>query len=91
MIIDSAPVRPVSDALLLSTHATGVLFVAAAESTPAPLVRMGIRRLTDSGARVLGIVLNRYDVEHAEKYYGDYATYSDYSEAQVPRKGASES
>lgn len=88
VIIDSAPVRPVSDALLLSTQVTGVIFVAAADSTPAPLVRWGIKRLNDAGARVFGVVLNRYDVERAERFYGDYASYSDYSQPLDPLKGA---
>ena len=84
VIIDAAPVRPVSDALLLSSHVTGVLFVAAANATPVPLVRWGIKKLSDAGARVFGVVLNRYDVALAEKYYGDYASYGDYSEAPKP-------
>ncbi|MEZ5659007.1 MAG: polysaccharide biosynthesis tyrosine autokinase [Burkholderiaceae bacterium] len=81
IVIDSAPVRPVSDAQLLSAHVTGVVFVAAANSTPAPLVRMSIKRLTDAGARMFGVVLNRYDFETAEKYYGDYSSYKDYAES----------
>jgi capsular exopolysaccharide synthesis family protein len=80
VVIDAAPVRPVSDARLLSPQVTAVVFVASADSTPAPLVRMALRRLADSGARVLGVVLNRYDTTRAEKYYGDYSSYSGYAE-----------
>ena len=86
IIIDSAPVRPVSDATMLATLATGVVFVVAADSTPAPLVRLALKRLGDAGARVLGVVLNRYDVDRAERYYGDYSSYGDYAEGDKSRK-----
>ncbi|MEZ5651347.1 MAG: polysaccharide biosynthesis tyrosine autokinase [Burkholderiaceae bacterium] len=85
IVIDSAPVRPVSDAQLLSAYATGVVFVAAANSTPAPLVRLSIKRLNDAGAHMFGVVLNRYDFDTAEKYYGDYSSYKDYAESTSGR------
>ena len=85
VIIDSAPVRPVSDAQLLSPYVTGVVFVVAADATPAPLVRLSLKRLTDAGARIFGVVLNQYDMDRAEKYYGDYSSYSDYAEAPSAR------
>lgn len=88
VIIDAAPVRPVSDALLLSRHATGVVFVAASDSTPAPLVRWAIQRLNVAGARLFGVVLNRYDLDRAEKYYGEYASYSDYATSAKPPRVA---
>ena len=87
VIIDSAPVRPVSDAQLLSPYVTGVVFVVAADMTPAPLIRMALKRLNDAGARVFGVVLNRYDVERAEKYYGDYSSYGEYAKTPKARAG----
>lgn len=89
IIIDSAPVRPVSDATMLSTVSTGVVFVVAADSTPAPLARLALKRLGDAGAHILGIVLNRYDFDRAEKYYGDYASYHDYAADGSKRRAES--
>ena len=88
IVIDSAPVRPVSDATLLATVCTGVVFVVAADETPAPLARLALKRLGDAGARVFGIVLNRYDTKRAEQYYGDYSSYGDYAEGQSSRAPA---
>jgi capsular exopolysaccharide synthesis family protein len=88
IVIDSAPVRPVSDATLLATVSTGVVFVVAADETPAPLARLALKRLGDAGARVFGIVLNRYDTKRAEQYYGDYSSYGDYAEGQSSRAPA---
>lgn len=79
IVLDCPPVRPVSDATMLSTLCTGVVFVVSANQTPAPLVRLALKRLGDSGARIFGVVLNRYDLKQAEAYYGDYSSYSDYA------------
>ena len=75
IIIDSPPIELVSDALVLATHATGVIFVTKAHSTPYTLVRKGLRRLTRTNARIVGVVLNALDFNKAEKYYGEYSGY----------------
>lgn len=79
VVIDCPPVRPVSDAMILGTMCTGAVFVVAANQTPAPLVRISLKRLGDTGVRIFGLVLNRYDTRQAEAYYGDYSSYSDYA------------
>lgn len=76
VIIDSAPVHLVSDAVILSTLATGVLFVVKADSTPYPLARRCIKVLQDAGGDVIGVALNQLDFEKADRYYGAYTSYS---------------
>lgn len=76
VIIDSPPVHLVSDAVMLSTLATGVLFVVKADSTPYPLARRCIRVLQDAGAEVIGVALNQLDFTKADRYYGAYTGYS---------------
>jgi len=44
-----------------------------ADSTPYPLARESIIRLHRVKAPLLGAVLNRFDVERAQKYYDDYS------------------
>jgi Mrp family chromosome partitioning ATPase len=73
VVIDSPPMQMVSDAMVLSRFATAVLFVVKADSTPYPLARESIIRLHRVKAPVLGAVLNRFDVERAQKYYDDYS------------------
>lgn len=72
LIIDSPPVHLVSDALVLSKMATGVMFVVKADSTPYPLVRRCIRALDEVDAKLFGITLNQLDFKKAERYYGAY-------------------
>jgi capsular exopolysaccharide synthesis family protein len=72
LVIDSPPVHLVSDALVLSKLATGVLFVVKADSTPYPLVRRCVSALEEVEAQVFGITLNQLDFRKAERYYGAY-------------------
>lgn len=75
VVIDSAPVHLVSDALILAHLVNEVVFVTKADSTPFQVARNGIRRLQGAGGNVLGVVLNQLDMVKAEKYYGDYGGY----------------
>ena len=76
IVLDSPPVQLVSDALVLSNHATDVVYVVKADDTPYPLARLGIRRLRRVNAPVLGVVLNQLDAVKADRYYGEYSGYS---------------
>lgn len=77
IIIDSAPVLAVSDALYLSTVTDGVVYVVKADDTRDKLVIGGLDRLRGSNARIMGVVLNQVDVEKEAKYGGSYAGYYD--------------
>jgi polysaccharide biosynthesis transport protein len=68
----------VSDAHVIATHASGVIFVTKAQSTPAPLARKALQRLRRSNAHIVGVVLNALDFNKAEKYYGEYSGYGKY-------------
>ncbi|MCK9505379.1 MAG: polysaccharide biosynthesis tyrosine autokinase [Porticoccaceae bacterium] len=70
IIIDSAPLQAVSDALILSTYADSMIYVVKADSTSATVARRGVQRLVDSGAPLAGVVLNSFNVEKSSKYYG---------------------
>ena len=62
IILDSPPVLAVTDATILSSLADGVLLVAASGSTPrAGLVRTR-RILANSGARILGVTINKLNL-----------------------------
>jgi polysaccharide biosynthesis transport protein len=76
VIIDSPPVHLVSDAVVLSTLATGVLFVVKADDTPYPVARRCIRALHDAGAPLIGVALNQLDFTQADRYYGAYTGYA---------------
>jgi capsular exopolysaccharide synthesis family protein len=78
VVFDSAPLQLVSDSLVLSQHASAVLYVVKADSTPYQVAQNGLKRLARVGAPVLGVVLNQLDIEKAEKYYGEYGGYRGY-------------
>jgi len=78
IIIDSPPIELVSDAVVLSKHATGVIYVVKAADTAYQLARRGLLRIKRAEGHILGIVLNQLDFKKAEKYYGEYSGYNKY-------------
>ncbi len=78
IILDSPPVELVSDAQVISPHATGVIFIVKAAETPHKLAAKAIQRITRAGGEMLGVVLNQLDFQKAHKYYGEYSGYSHY-------------
>jgi capsular exopolysaccharide synthesis family protein len=69
LVIDSPPVLPVADAMVLSTFVDGVVFVIESGATVRGAVTRARKILQNVGANVLGIVLNKVDVRH-DGYYG---------------------
>jgi capsular exopolysaccharide synthesis family protein len=78
VVIDSAPLQLVSDALVLSQFASSVIYVVKADATPYQVAQNGLKKLRRADAPVLGVVLNQLDLERAEKYYGEYSGYRSY-------------
>ena len=75
VIMDSPPVMPVTDAVVLSTIADGCLLVARAGMTSKPAFYGAVRQILDVGGRLLGCALNDYDVRrraYGYRYYGRY-------------------
>lgn len=81
VIIDSAPVLPVSDGVALSRHVDGVLLVSHAGRTSLPQLRQALMNLEQVSGPVLGFVLNRAKLRGRGGYgYGyGYAESTDYS------------
>jgi capsular exopolysaccharide synthesis family protein len=72
IIIDTPPVGAVAEALILAPLSDGVVIVAGAEMVPRKAVLHTLERIADSGARVVGIVLNRAQIEKHSYYYNHY-------------------
>lgn len=77
VLIDSPPVMPVSDAVLLSTMADGVVLVINSQKTPQYIVKETQARLDNVQARILGVVLNKMNMQTSNYafYYGQYVSY----------------
>jgi succinoglycan biosynthesis transport protein ExoP len=91
IIIDSAPLLPITDTVLLSTKVDGVLLVAKAQEVSRYAAHKACERLAYVKARILGVVLNNIDIrspeyeEYRRLYEGYYAAYATKgSSASVP-------
>ena len=77
VILDTAPILMVSDALALAPLVDGVLFVADSDRTTRSAVAHAREQLEQAGAAVIGSVLNNFDPSKAKtyRYYGYYSPY----------------
>jgi Mrp family chromosome partitioning ATPase len=76
VIIDSPPILPVTDATILSSLTDGVVLVAESGVTPrGGLMRTGTI-LENAGARIVGVVLNKFDPRQQGSYGNYYYHYS---------------
>jgi Mrp family chromosome partitioning ATPase len=58
--------------LILAPLADGVVIIAGAEMVPRRAVQHTLERVAATGGRVLGIILNRAQIEKHAYYYGHY-------------------
>jgi capsular exopolysaccharide synthesis family protein len=72
IVIDTPPVGAVSEPLILAPMTDGVVVVAAAEMVPRKAVLHTLERIHETGARILGVVLNRAQVDKHSYYYSHY-------------------
>ncbi|MHB8662503.1 MAG: tyrosine-protein kinase domain-containing protein [Acidimicrobiales bacterium] len=77
VIVDSAPLLPVTDSLILSTHVDATIMVVRANATRGKAVRRTLELLGQSGAPLVGTVFNCVPPE-AGYYYGGYYKYGRY-------------
>ncbi len=80
LIIDTPPILPMSDALVLAPRTDGVLLVVRAGHIKREMLRNSVDQLKMAQANILGIVLNRVDLKkeayykYFHKYYSSYYT-----------------
>ena len=77
IIIDTPPLLPASDALLIAPLVHGVVFVVKAGYMNREMVVKAVNQLDMTGTKILGVVLNNVNVKK-EGYYNYYRKY--YSE-----------
>lgn len=83
IIIDSPPILPVPDALILGGWVDGAVIAARYDISRFPQVERARRQLDSAGIAVLGTVIN--GMRHANSYYGRYT----YSRRQSPQPDSS--
>ena len=67
IIVDTAPIMPISDTLVLSKHGDGVIMIVG--RVMQSMVRRACLRLSDSGAKILGVVMNQFNAHGHSSYY----------------------
>ncbi|MFC4701993.1 GumC family protein [Glaciecola siphonariae] len=76
IIVDSAPIQAVSDAIVVSKHCDSLMYVVRADSTSYHMINNGLSRFIEVGHRIDGIVLNQVDLKKAKKT-GEYSGFYD--------------
>jgi len=75
VIVDSPPVQPVSDTLILTQASDYNLFVIRSEETRTASFMSSIKKIQNVGAKISGIVINDLDTSK-DSYYSYYYSYS---------------
>jgi capsular exopolysaccharide synthesis family protein len=70
IILDSPPIQPVTDAVVLSKRVDGVVLVVRASKTMRDELRRSTRMIRDVGGSIVGVIINELDVR--DRYYGGY-------------------
>ncbi len=79
VILDSPPVLPVTDAVVLGREADGVMLVVKGYDTPRELVRRARDQLLQASVHLLGAVVNNVDLNWGDHYfYNRYYGYGGY-------------
>jgi capsular exopolysaccharide synthesis family protein len=76
VVVDTPPVLPVTDAVVVGRWADGAVLVVKGNVTPRELVRQAYERLTQTGTRCLGTIVNNVDTGWEDPYaYDSYYGY----------------
>jgi succinoglycan biosynthesis transport protein ExoP len=94
VLIDAPPLLAMADAPVLSSLVEGVVLVLAAEVATKPAVMRAIDQVHGVGGKVIGVVLNKVNLErnsyYYSQYYGEYYR-SYYAEGAAGRPSAADS
>ena len=77
VIIDSPPIQPVSDTLILAQATDYNLFLIRSESTRTVTFMSSIKKIQNVGSKIHGIIINDLDTSK-DSYYAYYYNYSPY-------------
>lgn len=86
VLIDSPPVLPVTDSVILSRYVDGVILVVKGGFTPRRVINDAKNRLRAVGANILGAVLNDVDVTNGDYYYYNRYYHSYYQTEEQPAR-----
>ena len=85
VLVDAPPVIAVTDAAVLSASVDGVVLVLDSGSVKPEMAQQAKQLLAAARARILGVILNRVEIEEEHSYY--YYYYGSEQEQHSGRKG----
>jgi len=88
VLVDAPPVLAIADAPVLSTYVDGMILVIAAEKTARPAVQRTIDQVRAVGGKLVGVVLNKVNLERNAYYFGQY--YGEYYRSYYTERGEGE-
>ncbi|MFT3800846.1 MAG: polysaccharide biosynthesis tyrosine autokinase [Burkholderiaceae bacterium] len=77
IVIDSPPVEPLSDALVLASIVPYTLLVVKSNTTPYPEIQKSVERIRRTGTKMLGIALNHAELSPQQELSYRYANGED--------------
>jgi Mrp family chromosome partitioning ATPase len=90
VLVDSAPILGMADTPVLCPFTDGLVLVVAAEVTSRPSIQRAIDQIQGVGGRLVGLVLNKVNLErnsyYYSQYYGEYYR-SYYTSDRPPKQG----
>ncbi len=80
ILIDTPPLAPVSDAMIILPHVDGALFTIRFNHVRTRGAKFCARRILDTNVPCFGAILNGLDLALSEYYYAEYydKSYQDY-------------
>jgi Mrp family chromosome partitioning ATPase len=72
VLIDTPPVLAIADTPVICPLVDGVVLVVGAEIGSRPTVRRAVDQLLNVGSRIVGVVLNKVDLQRNSYYYSQY-------------------
>jgi capsular exopolysaccharide synthesis family protein len=72
VLIDTPPILAMADTPVLCPLVEGVILVVGAEVSGRPAIQRAVDQITSVGGKILGVVLNKVDLERNSYYYGQY-------------------
>jgi capsular exopolysaccharide synthesis family protein len=89
VLLDSAPLLPVTDAVVLSNLAGGALVIVGVDRIHRPQLQQSLESLETAGAHLFGVVMNKVARREAAAYgYGSgYASYAPKGQRLAPVQG----
>lgn len=80
VLVDTPPLGSVADALNIATHCDGAVLVVRSGETPRKMVQNSVELLKRTTTPLLGVVLNRVNVNSkSNRYYNRYYNYGYYN------------